>query len=42
MKTLFHDMIHHIMEDYFDDILAKLKTREDHLEVLAKIFDRLE
>lgn len=30
------------MEDYVDDILAKSYTREGHLEILAKIFDRLE
>lgn len=42
MTTVFHDMMHDIMEDYFDNILAKSRTREDHLEVLAKIFDRLE
>lgn len=42
MTMLFHDMIHDIMEDYVDDILAKSQTRENHLEVLAKIFDKLE
>lgn len=42
MTTLFHDMIHTIMEDYVDDFLAKSNTRDDHLNILAKIFDRLE
>lgn len=42
MNILFHDMIHDFMEDYVDDILAKSQTRENHLEVLPKIFDRLE
>lgn len=30
------------MEDYVDDILEKLVTREEHLDVLAVVFDRLE
>lgn len=42
MTTLFHDMIHNIMEDYVDDILAKSQTRESHLAVLTHIFDQLE
>lgn len=42
MTTIFHDMMHTFMEDYVDDILEKSHTREDHLEILDKIFDRLE
>jgi len=42
MTTIFHDMMHTIMEDYVDDILAKSLTREGHLAVLDKIFNRLE
>lgn len=42
MTTLFHDMIHIIMEDYVDDFLAKSNIRDDYLNILAKIFDRLE
>ncbi|GLJ30588.1 hypothetical protein SUGI_0605680 [Cryptomeria japonica] len=42
MTTIFHDMMHTIMEDYVDDLLAKSLTREGHLEILEKIFDRLE
>lgn len=30
------------MDDYVDDLLVKSRIREDHLDVLAKIFDRLE
>lgn len=42
MTTIFHDMMHTIMADYVDDLLAKSLTREGHLHILAKIFDRLE
>lgn len=42
MMTVVHEMIHGIMEDYVDDILAKYRTRDGHLDVLAKIFNRLE
>ncbi|GLJ29437.1 hypothetical protein SUGI_0580310 [Cryptomeria japonica] len=41
MTTIFHDMMHTMMEDYVDDLLAKSLTREGHLHVLDKIFDRL-
>jgi len=41
MTTIFHDMMHTIMEDYVDDILEKSLTR-GHLVVLDKIFNRLE
>lgn len=42
MTTIFHDMIHTFMEDYVDGILEKSHTREGHLEILDKIFTRLE
>lgn len=42
ITILFHNMIHDIMEDYVDDLLAKTKMREGHFDVLAKIFDRIE
>ncbi|GLJ16864.1 hypothetical protein SUGI_0290670 [Cryptomeria japonica] len=42
MTTIFHDMMHTMMEDYVDDLLAKSLTREGHLHILDKIFDRLE
>lgn len=42
MTTIFHDMMHTIMEDYVDDILAKSRTRKIHLQVLDKIFTKME
>lgn len=42
MTTVFHDFLHNIMEDYVDDLLGKCKTREEHILVLRKIFERLE
>ncbi|GLJ53606.1 hypothetical protein SUGI_1143570 [Cryptomeria japonica] len=42
MTTIFHDMMHTMMEDYVDDLLAKSLTREGHLNIIDKIFDRLE
>ena len=30
-----------IVECYIDDLLSKPKTKEDHINVLGKIFDRL-
>lgn len=42
MTTLFHDMIHNIMEDYVDHLMDKPKTGDDNFDVLAKIFDRPE
>ena len=37
---MFHDMIHQEIEDYVDDIVVKSKRREDHLEVLRRVFER--
>ena len=42
MTTIFHDMMHTIMEDYVDDILAKSINRKDHLQVLNRIFNKME
>lgn len=42
MMIIFHDMMHTIMEYYVDDILEKSHTRKGHLNILDKIFDRLE
>ncbi|GLJ28699.1 hypothetical protein SUGI_0565670 [Cryptomeria japonica] len=42
MTTIFHDMMHTFIEDYVDDILAKSYNREEHIEILENIFDRLE
>lgn len=42
MTLIFHDMIHKFVEDYVDDILAKLGKCQDHISMLDLIFDRLE
>ena len=41
MVTLFHDMIHHEIEVYVDDMIAKSQTEEEHLVNLQKLFKRL-
>jgi ribonuclease HI len=41
MVTLFHDMIHHEIEVYVDDMIAKSRTAQDHLTDLRKLFPRL-
>ena len=38
MVALFHDMIHHEIEVYIDDMIARSQTEEEHLE---KLFSRL-
>lgn len=40
--TIFHDMLHTIMEDYVDKIIPKSVKRVDHLTNLEKVFDWLE
>uniref|UniRef100_A0A2N9HMC5 RNase H type-1 domain-containing protein n=1 Tax=Fagus sylvatica TaxID=28930 RepID=A0A2N9HMC5_FAGSY len=40
MTAMFHDMMHHEIEDYVDDIVVKSKTREDHFGILKKVFER--
>ena len=40
MTAIFHDMMHHELEDYVDDIVVKSKKREDHVKVLKKVFER--
>lgn len=42
MTTIFHDMMHTLIEDYVDNLLAKSLTSEGHLAILDKIFNRLE
>lgn len=42
MTTIFHDLMHTLMEYYVDDLLEKSLTRGDHLRVLEKNFKRLE
>ena len=41
MVTLFHDMMHKAIEVYVDDMIAKSRQGEDHIEVLKRLFDRL-
>ena len=40
MMAIFHDMIYINMEVYVNDILVKSRTREEHLEALAKILQQ--
>ena len=41
MVTFLHDMIHHEIEVYADDMIAKSHTTQDHLTDLRKLFQRL-
>ena len=41
MVALFHDMMHQEIEVYVDDIIAKSKSKEEHLVNLRKLFERL-
>ncbi|KAA3465381.1 RNA-directed DNA polymerase (Reverse transcriptase), Ribonuclease H [Gossypium australe] len=41
MVTLFHDMMHKEIELYVDDMIAKSRTKMEHIQVLRKIFLRL-
>ena len=41
MVALFHDMIHHAIEVYVDDMIARSQTEEDHLNHLHKLFKML-
>lgn len=40
MTMIFHNMMHHEMEDYVDNILVKLRKREDNVKILRKVFER--
>jgi len=39
--TLFHDMIHKEIEVYVDDMIAKSREGENHVQILKKLFERL-
>ena len=39
---MFHDMIHHEIEVYVDDMIVRSQTEEEHLDHLQKLFERLE
>ena len=41
MVTLFHDMIHHEIKVYVDDMIAQSRTTQDHLTDLRKLFQCL-
>jgi len=41
MVTLFHDMMHKEIEVYVDDMIAKSRTEEEHVQVLKRLFLRL-
>ena len=41
MVTLFHDMMHKEIEVYMDDLIAKSREDESHIENLQKLFERL-
>ena len=41
MVALFHDMIHHKIEVYMDDMIARSQIEEEHLDHLQKLFERL-
>ena len=41
MVSLFHDMIHHEIKVYVDDMISKSQTEEEHLDHVQKLFDRL-
>ena len=40
MTVIFHDMMHKQIEHYVDDIVVKSKVRENHFNVLRKVFER--
>ncbi|XP_058216876.1 uncharacterized protein LOC131327758 [Rhododendron vialii] len=41
MTVIFGDMLHNIIECYVDDLVAKTRNKEDHLDDLKQIFERL-
>ncbi|XP_077221648.1 uncharacterized protein LOC143855417 [Tasmannia lanceolata] len=40
--TLLHDMMHKEVEVYVDDMIVKAKTREEHVVLLRKFFQRIQ
>jgi len=40
MTAIFHDMMHRELEDYIDDIVVKSKRREEHVQILRRVFER--
>lgn len=41
MQRIFDDMLHKSVKCYVDDIVVKSKKREDHLQNLRSVFERL-
>ena len=41
MVALLHDMIHHEIEVYMDAMISRSQTKEEHLNHLHKLFERL-
>ena len=41
MVALFHNMMHKEIEVYVDDMIAKSRTKDEHLFNLRKLFGRL-
>ena len=39
MVALFHNMIHHEIEVYVDDMIVRSQTEEEHLDHLQKLFE---
>ena len=42
MVALFHDMMHREVEVYIDDIIVKTKKEEYRVQVLRRLFERLQ
>jgi hypothetical protein len=41
MLTLFHDMMHKEIEVCVDDMIAKSREGENHVQILKELFERL-
>ena len=41
MVALLHNMIHHEIEVYVDDMIARSQTEEEHMDHLYKLYERL-
>ena len=41
MQKIFDDMLHKNVECYVDDLVVKSRKREDYLQNLRMVFDRL-
>ena len=41
MQKIFDDMLHKNVKCYVDDLVVKSRKREDHLQDLCMVFDRL-